>query len=110
MPTYEYICGACNSEFERFQAITASPLRKCPECGRLKVKRKISAGSGIIFHGSGFYETDYRSESYKSGQRKDTPAATTPPASDAKKKSSADNPKSTTKTPSSDGQKNRKVS
>ena len=98
MPTYEYICGACSSEFERFQSITASPLRKCPECGRLKMKRKISAGAGIIFRGSGFYETDYRSESYKSGQRKDTATAdTTPAASEAKKKTSADKPKPSTK-------------
>jgi putative FmdB family regulatory protein len=65
MPTYEYACQACGHELELFQSITASPKRKCPECGKLQLKRLIGTGAGIIFKGSGFYETDYRSESYK---------------------------------------------
>ncbi len=65
MPTYEYRCENCNHEFEQFQSITAKPLRKCPECGKNKLARLIGTGAGIIFKGSGFYETDYRSESYK---------------------------------------------
>ncbi len=65
MPTYEYQCSNCGHEFEEFQSITASPLRKCPECGKLRLKRLIGTGAGVIFKGSGFYETDYRSESYK---------------------------------------------
>ncbi|MEM6551296.1 MAG: zinc ribbon domain-containing protein [Planctomycetota bacterium] len=69
MPTYEYFCQVCDHEMEAFQSMTASPLRKCPACGKLKLKRKIGIGAGIIFKGSGFYETDYRSESYKKDQK-----------------------------------------
>jgi putative FmdB family regulatory protein len=69
MPTYEYVCKDCGHEFERFQSITARPIRKCPDCGKAAAKRLIGTGSGIIFKGSGFYETDYRSESYKKAQK-----------------------------------------
>jgi putative FmdB family regulatory protein len=65
MPTYEYRCEACGHQFEQYQPITAAPLRKCPACGRRTVQRLLGTGGGIIFKGSGFYETDYRSESYK---------------------------------------------
>ena len=65
MPTYDYVCDACDHQFELFQSITADPLRKCPECGRLKLRRLIGPGAAIVFKGSGFYKTDYRSESYK---------------------------------------------
>ena len=64
MPTYEYQCEACGHKFERFQPITAEPIRKCPECGKNKVKRLIGIGAGMIFKGSGFYITDYRDKSY----------------------------------------------
>jgi len=67
MPTYEYACEACAAQFERLESIKARPLRKCPKCGRNKLQRLIGTGAGIIFKGSGFYETDYRSESYKKG-------------------------------------------
>ncbi|ARN57527.1 FmdB family zinc ribbon protein [Sedimentisphaera salicampi] len=70
MPTYDYRCAECGYEFEKFQQITASPLRKCPECGKMTLKRLIGTGAGAIFKGSGFYETDYRSESYKEGEKK----------------------------------------
>jgi len=59
MPTYEYECKKCGKRFERYQPITAKPLKKCPDCGG-RVRRIISAGGGIIFKGSGFYETDYK--------------------------------------------------
>jgi putative FmdB family regulatory protein len=72
MPTYEYKCDNCDYEFERFQSIKARPLRKCPRCGRNALSRLIGTGAGIIFKGSGFYETDYRSDSYKRAQRKET--------------------------------------
>jgi putative FmdB family regulatory protein len=65
MPTYEYKCEACGHKFERFQSITAAPIKKCPECKKNKVKRLIGTGAGLIFKGSGFYITDYRSEGYK---------------------------------------------
>ena len=79
MPTYEYVCAACEHEFEEFQQMSAKNLRKCPECGEKKLERKIGIGAGIIFKGGGFYETDYRSEGYK--KAKDNGK------SDAKKKS-----------------------
>lgn len=65
MPTYEYACRACGHEFEEFQSMSAKPLRKCPECAKSALERLIGTGAGIIFKGGGFYETDYRSESYK---------------------------------------------
>ena len=67
MPTYDYVCDACNHKFELFQSITAETKRKCPECGRLKLRRLIGPGAAIMFKGSGFYKTDYRSASYKKG-------------------------------------------
>jgi putative FmdB family regulatory protein len=60
MPTYEYECDACGHAFERLQRMTDPAVRKCPSCGRLKVRRLISGGAGVIFKGSGFYETDYK--------------------------------------------------
>ncbi len=71
MPTYEYICEACKHEFEQFQSITAPAIRKCPDCKKLKVRRKISSGAGILFKGGGFYETDYRSKGYADAAKKD---------------------------------------
>jgi putative FmdB family regulatory protein len=67
MPTYDYVCNACGHEFELFQPMSESPKKKCPECGKLKLERLIGAGAGVIFKGGGFYETDYRTESYKKG-------------------------------------------
>ncbi len=67
MPTYDYRCGECGHELELFQSISESPKRKCPACGRLKLRRMIGTGAAIIFKGSGFYETDYRSDSYRKG-------------------------------------------
>lgn len=65
MPTYEYICRKCAHEFEAFQSIKDAPLKRCPKC-RGAVRRKIGTGAGLLFKGSGFYITDYRSEGYKS--------------------------------------------
>ncbi|MFP4106376.1 MAG: FmdB family zinc ribbon protein [Phycisphaerae bacterium] len=67
MPTYDYECEACGHSFEKFQSMTAPEIRKCPECGKRKVRRLIGTGAGIIFKGSGFYQTDYRSSSYRKG-------------------------------------------
>ena len=65
MPTYDYQCTACGHKFEHFQSISSPVLRKCPACARLKLKRLIGSGAAVVFKGSGFYQTDYRSESYK---------------------------------------------
>ena len=73
MPTYEYLCESCGHEFEQFQSITAGPLRKCPNCDRNSLKRLIGSGAGVIFKGSGFYQTDYRSDSYKKAAKSDKP-------------------------------------
>jgi putative FmdB family regulatory protein len=69
MPTYEYFCDACEHRFDEFQSINDKPLKKCPKCGRPKLRRIFGAGAAIIFKGSGFYQTDYRSESYKAAAK-----------------------------------------
>jgi putative FmdB family regulatory protein len=73
MPTYDYVCDACGHEFEEFQSITEPVLRKCPECKKLKLRRLFGTGAAVVFKGSGFYQTDYRSDSYKKGAEKDKP-------------------------------------
>jgi putative FmdB family regulatory protein len=76
MPTYDYKCNACGRTFEKFQSMTSSPLKKCPHCGKLKLQRLIGTGAGLIFKGSGFYITDYRSDAYKTAAKGDqAPAA-----------------------------------
>ncbi len=71
MPTYDYVCDACEHQFELFQSIKDQAKRKCPKCGRMKLRRLIGPGAAIVFKGSGFYQTDYRSESYRKGASKD---------------------------------------
>ncbi|MFO0900050.1 MAG: zinc ribbon domain-containing protein [Pirellulales bacterium] len=65
MPTYDYECDACGHKFELFQSITAEPERRCPKCKKLKLRRLFGTGGAIVFKGSGFYQTDYRSKSYQ---------------------------------------------
>ena len=67
MPTYDYVCDGCQYRFELFQGIKDAVKRKCPQCGKPKLRRLIGGGAGFLFKGSGFYITDYRSESYKRG-------------------------------------------
>jgi putative FmdB family regulatory protein len=69
MPTYEYHCDACEHNFDEFQSINDKPLKKCPQCGKPKLRRVFGTGAAIIFKGSGFYQTDYRSESYKAAAK-----------------------------------------
>ncbi len=76
MPTYDYECENCGHRFEQFQSITARPIKKCSECGKMKLQRLIGAGAGVIFKGSGFYQTDYRSESYKNAAKAETGGTT----------------------------------
>ncbi|MHC4407323.1 MAG: FmdB family zinc ribbon protein [Planctomycetota bacterium] len=85
MPTYDYVCQACDHEFEMFQSITANPARKCPACGRLKLRRLIGPGAAIVFKGSGFYKTDYRSESYRKAAAADKNKKTPSDSSSSKK-------------------------
>tara|TARA_B100001059_G_scaffold234963_1_gene279078 strand:+ start:1459 stop:1812 length:354 start_codon:yes stop_codon:yes gene_type:complete len=100
MPTYDYQCGACGHEFELFQQMSASIKKKCPECGKLKLKRLIGTGAGIIFKGGGFYETDYRSDSYKKDAAADGKSGKTSESATEKKSSdSAGSTKSETKSP-----------
>ena len=92
MPTYDYECDACGHKFEEFQSMLDKPLKKCPECSKPKLRRLLGTGAAIIFKGSGFYQTDYRSESYKSGakaeesktSKNDTPAKDDNKGTDAK--------------------------
>ena len=72
MPTYDYLCKFCEHALEVFQNLSDKKLRKCPECGRAGLQRLIGSGGGIVFKGSGFYETDYRSSGYKADQKKDS--------------------------------------
>lgn len=92
MPTYDYECDACGHEFELFQSITAGVKRKCPDCGKLKLRRLFGTGAAIVFKGSGFYETDYRSESYKAGAEKEKKAREKKTESKDSKKDSKSKP------------------
>jgi len=73
MPTYDYRCNACDYEFELFQSMSEPVKRTCPECGKRKLERLIGTGAALLFKGSGFYETDYRSDSYKKAKDADKP-------------------------------------
>lgn len=105
MPTYDYLCSKCGHKFEKFQSITAGTLKKCPECGKMSLQRLIGTGSGIIFKGSGFYETDYRKKDgggsaasstpkkdaeTKSTEKKETKTADSKPAEKKTETKSAD--------------------
>jgi putative FmdB family regulatory protein len=85
MPTYDYECDDCGHAFELFQSITEAVKKKCPKCGKLKLRRLFGTGAAVVFKGSGFYQTDYRSESYKKGAEKESKPAET---SDKKAESS----------------------
>ena len=75
MPTYDYRCKACQHEMDLFQSMSERPKRKCPACGKNQPERLIGMGGGLIFKGKGFWQTDYRSESYTEGEKKDKEAA-----------------------------------
>lgn len=90
MPTYDYRCNACDHEFELFQSMSEGVKRTCPECGKRKLERLIGTGAALLFKGSGFYETDYRSESYKKDQKADTPETKSESKADGKSDSKSD--------------------
>ncbi len=89
MPTYEYKCLECGIHFERFQSMTDEPVKTCPECGG-KVKRLIGAGAGIIFKGSGFYETDYKKSHIRSKSKAETESGNKDAASESAGKSTSE--------------------
>jgi putative FmdB family regulatory protein len=97
MPTYDYECDACGHAFELFQGINDPVQRKCPECGKLKLRRLFGTGAAVVFKGSGFYTTDYRSDSYKKAAEKDKSGSSA--SSGSGEKSSSD--KSSSESPSS---------
>jgi len=101
MPTYEYQCDTCKNTFDIFQSIKASPLRKaeCPACKQERpVRRLISTGGAVLFKGSGFYQTDYRSESYKKAAKSETAPASDSTTADKAKSPDNPAPKSDTST------------
>lgn len=87
MPTYDYQCEACNHEWELFQSMNDSPVKRCPKCKKQKAKRLLGLGAGLIFKGTGFYETDYKKKS--GGEPKDNSSSSS---------GSTDNGTSSTKT------------
>ena len=97
MPTYEYHCDACEHEFEEFQSMSEAALTKCPSCGRKKLRRLFGTGAAILFKGSGFYQTDYRSESYKAAAKaeQDGGKAGSNGSADKKDKASSETPSKT---------------
>jgi putative FmdB family regulatory protein len=106
MPTYDYVCDECGHEFEAYESILAQPRTDCPDCGRPQLRRKIGPGAAILFKGSGFYQTDYRSESYRKAAKADqspngttksssdsaSPSATSPPSTEPAKAASTGSP------------------
>ena len=87
MPTYDYVCDGCGHAFELFQSMTDAVKKTCPECGNKKLRRLIGAGGAIVFKGSGFYKTDYRSDSYKKGAAADSGGKSEGPKGGGEKKS-----------------------
>jgi putative FmdB family regulatory protein len=93
MPTYDYKCNACSHTFEHFQSMKDKPLKKCPECGKNALERLIGTGAAVIFKGSGFYQTDYRSDAYRKSAEADKKPAETPASTDKSKSNAAAAPK-----------------
>jgi putative FmdB family regulatory protein len=83
MPTYDYECDACDHRFELYQSIVAEPEKKCPKCKKLKLRRLIGTGAAVVFKGSGFYQTDYRSDSYKKSAAADSKSTSSEPKSES---------------------------
>lgn len=104
MPTYDYECDACGHRFELFQSISADPEKKCPECKKLKLRRLIGTGAAVVFKGSGFYQTDYRSDSYKKSAAADSSSSSSSSSSNEASSASGSQKSTTDKTaPKSDG-------
>ncbi len=98
MPTYDYECDACDHKFELYQSISADPEKTCPKCKKKKLRRLIGTGAAIVFKGSGFYQTDYRSDSYRKSAAADSKSTS---SSDSKSESKKSGEGSTSKSESS---------
>ena len=109
MPTYEYECDACQHNFDEFQSFTEKPLKKCPKCGKPKLRRLFGSGAGFIFKGSGFYQTDYRSESYQAAAKAEQPAADKSSDTGEKSSAKADTNGTTAKAGASSGKAGKKM-
>ena len=110
MPTYDYECDACGHSFELFQSISEPVKKKCPECGKPKLRRLFGTGAAVMFKGSGFYQTDYRSDSYKKAAEKDKPASDSKSESksESKPEAASESKSKPEKTAASDGAKSKK--
>jgi putative FmdB family regulatory protein len=110
MPTYDYECDACGHAFELFQSISEPVKKKCPECGKPKLRRLFGTGAAVVFKGSGFYQTDYRSDSYKKAAEKDKPAGESKPdgKSESKTEATKESKPAAEKKQSSEGSKSKK--
>jgi putative FmdB family regulatory protein len=97
MPTYDYVCDACEHKFEHFQGINDPVLTKCPECKKQKLRRLFGTGGAIMFKGSGFYITDYRSDSYKQGAAADKKSSDSSSSSTGSESKSSESKSSTSK-------------
>jgi putative FmdB family regulatory protein len=106
MPTYDYECDACGHTFELFQSISEPVKKKCPECGKPKLRRLFGTGAAVVFKGSGFYQTDYRSDSYKKAAEKDKPGSEA--KSDKKSDSKSESNKSADSTSPAGGKSEKK--
>lgn len=102
MPTYDYTCQSCDYQMEAFHSMSAEPLKDCPACGRPDLKRLIGPGAGLLFKGSGFYQTDYRSDSYKKSAKADaSSSSSSSSSSDTSKASGSSSGSSASSTSSS---------
>lgn len=114
MPTYDYVCERCGHELELFQSITAAPKRKCPACGKQGLQRRIGGGAGILFKGSGFYQTDYRSASYEASAKGEstggTPSTPADPGKSAEPAAKPDAPSAKPKDSGKDSGKGKRAS
>jgi putative FmdB family regulatory protein len=90
VPTYDYRCNACGHAFELFQSMSAKHEKKCPKCGKSALERLIGTGAAVLFKGSGFYQTDYRSDGYKKAADADKPKAAEPAKAETKAESKPD--------------------
>ena len=108
MPTYDYICDACEHAWELFQRITEDPVKKCPDCGKKKAVRQFGTGAAIMFKGSGFYETDYRSDSYKKSAKADKSSKSDSADKKSDSSSKSDSSPKSDSSSSSDGSSKKK--